>query len=130
MWMVYQYSYARREIFMNGKKEAPIDSWMGWSNARWDGDTLVIDVTGLNDQSWFDRAGNYHSDALHVIERYSMIDKDHLNYEATMEDANVFTRPWKISMPLYRRQEKNVQLLEYECYAYEREERRDASGTK
>ena len=71
MWMVYEYSYARREIFMNGKKEAPIDSWMGWSNARWESDTLVIDVTGLNDQSWFDRAGNYHSDALHDIERYS-----------------------------------------------------------
>jgi hypothetical protein len=118
MWMVYQYSYARREIFMNGKKEAPIDSWMGWSNARWDGDTLVIDVTGLNDQSWFDRSGNYHSDALHVIERYSLIDKDHLNYEATIEDPNVFTRPWKISMPLYRRIEKNAQLLPFRCAEY------------
>jgi hypothetical protein len=118
MWMVYQFSYARREIFMNGKKEAPIDSWMGWSNARWEGDTLVIDVTGLNDQSWFDRAGNYHSDALHVIERYSMIDKDHLNYEATIEDSNVFTRPWKMSMPLYRRIEKNAQLLPFRCAEY------------
>ena len=118
MWMVYEYSYARREIFMNGKKEAPIDSWMGWANARWDGDTLVIDVTGLNDQTWFDRAGNYHSDALHVTERYSMIDKDHLNYEATMEDPNVFTRPWKISMPLYRRIDKNVQLLPFRCQEY------------
>ena len=118
MWMVYEFSYARREIFINGKKEAPIDSWMGWANARWDGDTLVIDVTGLNDQSWFDRAGNYHSDALHVIERYSMIDKDHLNYEATMEDPNVFTRPWKISMPLYRRIDKGVQLLPFRCQEY------------
>jgi len=118
MWMVYEYSYARREIFMNGKKEAPIDSWMGWSNARWEGDTLVIDVTGLNDQSWFDRAGNYHSDALHVIERYSLIDKDHVNYEATIEDPKVFTRPWKISMPLYRRVEKNAQLLPFRCAEY------------
>jgi hypothetical protein len=118
MWMVYEYSYARREIFMNGKEEAPIDSWMGFSNARWDGDTLVIDVKGLGDQSWFDRAGNYHSDALHVVERYSMIDKDHIMYEATMEDPNVFTRPWKISMPLYRRIEKNAQLLPFRCAEY------------
>ena len=118
MWMVYEYSYARREIFMNGKEEAPIDSWMGFSNARWDGDTLVIDVKGLGDQSWFDRAGNYHSDALHVVERYTMIDKDHIIYEATMEDPNVFTRPWKISMPLYRRIEKNAQLLPFRCAEY------------
>lgn len=118
MWMVYEYSYARREIFMNGKKEAPIDSWMGWSNARWDGDTLVIDVSGFNDQTWFDRAGNYHTDALHVTERYTMLDKDHVTYEATIEDPNVFTRPWKISMPLYRRIEKNVQLLPFRCQEY------------
>jgi hypothetical protein len=118
MWMVYEFSYARREIFMNGKKTAPIDSWMGWSNARWDGDTLVVDVTSLNDQTWFDRAGNYHSDALHVVERYSMLDRDHIMYEATMEDPNVFTRPWKISMPLYRRIEKNVALLPFRCQEY------------
>src|SRR6188474_2790481 len=118
MWMVYEYSYARREIFMNGKEEAPIDSWMGFSNARWDGDTLVIDVKGLGDQSWFDRAGNYHSDVLHVVERYSMIVKDHIMYEATMEDPSVFTRPWKISMPLYRRIEKNAQLLPVRCAEY------------
>jgi hypothetical protein len=118
MWMIYEYSYARREIFMNGKKEAPIDSWMGWSNAKWDGDTLVIDVTGMNDQTWFDRAGNYHTDALHVVERYTMLDKDHINYEATIEDPNVFTRPWKISMPLYRRIEKNAQLLQFRCQEY------------
>jgi hypothetical protein len=118
MWMVYQYSYARREIFMNGKDEAPIDSWMGWSNARWDGDTLVIDVTGLGDQSWFDRAGNYHSDALHVIERYTMIDKDHIMYEATIEDPKIFTRPWTIRMPLYRRIDEGVRLLEFKCAEY------------
>ena len=118
MWIVYQYSYARREIFMNGKKEAPIESWMGWSNARWDGDTLVIDVTGFNGQTWFDRAGNYATEALHVVERYTMIDTDHIMYEATIEDSNVFTRPWKISMPLYRRIEKNVQLLQFRCAEY------------
>ena len=118
MWMVYQFSYARREIFMNGKSESPIDSWMGWSNARWDGDTLVIDVRGFNGQTWFDRAGNYHTDALHVVERYRMIDRDHIMYEATMDDPNVFTRPWTISLPLYRRIEKNVQLLQFRCQEY------------
>ena len=121
MWIVYQYSYARREIFMNGKDSAPVDSWMGWSNARWDGDALVIDVTGFNGKTWFDRAGNYHSDALHVVERYTMIDRDHLMYEATMEDPNIFTRPWKISMPLYRRIEKNAQLLPFRCAEFTEE---------
>ena len=121
MWIAYQYSYARREIFMNGKEEAPIDSWMGWSNARWDRDTLVVDVTGFNEQTWFDRAGNYHSSALHVVERYSMIGRDHIMYEATIEDPNIFTRPWKISMPLYRRLEKNIQLLEFRCNEYTEE---------
>jgi len=91
---------------------------MGWSNARWEGDTLVIDVRGFNDQTWFDRAGNYHSDALHVVERYRMIDRDHILYEATIEDPNVFTRPWTISLPLYRRIEKNVQLLQFRCQEY------------
>lgn len=118
MWMVYQFSYARREIFMNGTSEPPIDSWMGWSNARWDGDTLVIDVKGFNGQTWFDRAGNYHTDALHVVERYRMIDRDHIQYEATIEDPNVFTRPWTISLPLYRRIEKNAQLLQFRCQEY------------
>ena len=94
---------------------------MGWSNARWDRDTLVVDVTGFNEQTWFDRAGNYHSSALHVVERYSMIGRDHIMYEATIEDPNIFTRPWKISMPLYRRLEKNIQLLEFRCNEYTEE---------
>jgi hypothetical protein len=121
MWIVYQFSYARREIFMDGKEEAPIDTWMGWSNARWEGDTLVVDVTGHLPQTWFDRAGNYHSDALHVVERYTMIDRDHITYEATIEDPKIFTRPWKISMPLYRRIDKNAQLLQFRCVEYTEE---------
>src|SRR5688572_6030725 len=118
MLIVYQYSFARREIFMNGKEEASIDSWMGWSNARWDGDTLVVDVTGQNGQAWLDRAGNYVTDAVHVVERYTMSDRDHIMYEATIEDPNVFTRPWKITMPLYRRIERNIQLLQFRCAEY------------
>jgi hypothetical protein len=97
---------------------APVDSWMGQSVGRWEGDTLLVDATGFNDQSWFDRAGDFHSDALHVVERYTLHGPDMLMYEATIEDKNVFTRPWKISMPIYRRQEKNVQLMEFKCVEF------------
>jgi hypothetical protein len=113
--IAYEYAGAVRTVNMGKATEAPVDSWMGWSNGHWEGETLVIDVTGLNDQTWFDRAGNYHSDALHVVERYTPRSADTLMYEATIEDANVFTRPWKISMPLYRRVEKNAQVMEYKC---------------
>jgi hypothetical protein len=113
--IAYEYAGAVRTVNMGKATEAPVDSWMGWSNGRWEGETLVIDVTGLNDQTWFDRAGNYHSDALHVVERYTPRSADTLMYEATIEDPNVFTKPWKISMPLYRRVEKNAQVMEYKC---------------
>ena len=113
--IVYGYSYARREINMVPRGKAPADFWMGWSDGRWDGDTLVIDVTSFNDQTWFDRAGNFHSEELHVVERYTPITPYHIAYEATIEDPKVFTRPWKISMPLYRLVDKNAQLLEFKC---------------
>lgn len=116
--IAYQYAGAVRTIYMNNPDPAPADSWMGWSIGRWEGDTLVVDVTSLNDQTWFDRAGNFHSDALHVVERYTPMGPDHLLYEATIEDPNVFTRPWKISMPLYRRVEKNARLMEFKCVEF------------
>jgi hypothetical protein len=116
--MVFEFAGALRTVYMKDQKEAPADSWMGWSNGRWEGETLVIDSTGFNDLSWFDRAGDFHSDALHIVERITAIDADHLNYEATIEDTNVFTRPWKISMPLYRRVEKNAQILEFKCVEF------------
>jgi hypothetical protein len=94
---------------------------MGWSNGRWEGDTLVVDVTAQNDQTWFDRAGDFHSDALHVVERYTPRSTDTLLYEATIEDPKTFSRPWKISMPLYRRAEKDVRLLEFKCVEFAEE---------
>jgi len=112
---VYEYASAVRTINMESTQAAPVDSWMGWSNGHWEGDTLVIDVSGFNDQTWFDRAGNFHSDALHVVERYTPRSADTLAYEATIEDPKVFSRLWKISMPLYRHVEKNAQLMEYKC---------------
>src|SRR5205814_446186 len=88
--------------------------WMGDSRGHWEGDTLVADVTYFTDETWLDRAGNFHSDALHVIERYTLADADHIDYEATLEDANVFTKPWTMRMVLYRRKEPNVRVLEYD----------------
>ena len=121
MMFVYEYAGAVRVINMAAPTKAPADSWMGWSNGHWEGDSLVVDVTSLNDQTWFDRAGNWHSDQLHVIERYTRIGPDALQYEATIDDPKVFTRQWKMSMPLYRRMEKNAQLLEYKCVEFAEE---------
>jgi hypothetical protein len=117
-FIAYQYDGAVRNIYMTDPGPAPVDSWMGQSVGHWDGETLVVDVTGFNDKSWFDRAGDFHSDALHVIERYTRISPDVISYEATIDDPKVFTRPWKISMPLYRRQEKNAQLMEFKCVEF------------
>ena len=116
--MVHEYAGAVRTIYMENQTEAPADSWMGWSNGRWEGETLVVDTTGFNDRSWFDRAGNFHSDALHVVERFTARSPDTLWYEATIEDPKVFTRPWKMSMPLYRRVEPNAQILEFRCVEF------------
>jgi hypothetical protein len=115
---VYEYAGAVRNIYLKDPGPAPADSWMGQSVGHWEGDTLVVDVKALNDQSWFDRAGNYHSDQLHVVERYTRSSPDVISYEATIEDSMVFTRPWKISMPLYKRQEKNAQLLDFKCVEF------------
>src|SRR5262245_4418283 len=106
---------------MNGHDESPVDSWMGWSNGKWEGDTLVIAVNGFNDLSWFDRAGNHHSDALTVVERYSLAPGGNLSYEARIEDPKTFTRPWTIRMPLYRLRDTNAQLLEYNCVEFSEE---------
>jgi hypothetical protein len=91
---------------------------MGDSRGHWDGDTLVVDVTNFTDQTWLDRSGNFHSEALHVVERYTRTSPDHLLYEVTIEDPETFTESWQMRMPLYRRLEDNARILEYECYAY------------
>src|SRR5271165_5480487 len=117
-FIAYQYAGAVRNIFLKDPGPAPVDSWMGQSVGHWEGETLVIDVTGMNDRTWFDRAGNFHSDALHVVERYTRSSPDVISYEATIEDPDVFTRPWKIKMALYRRLEKNAQLLDFKCVEF------------
>jgi hypothetical protein len=120
--ILYEYVHAVRNVYLDSPHpDGPIEWWMGDSRARWEEDTLVVDVVHFTDRTWFDRAGNFHSEALHVVERYTPLGRDLITYEVTVEDAKVFTRPWKMSMPLYRRQEKNIQLLEYECYAFDNE---------
>jgi hypothetical protein len=116
--MAYEFTSASRTIYMANAPASPVDTWMGHSVGHWEGDTLVVDVTSFNDQTWFDRSGNYHSDALHVVERYTPLGHDALMYEATIEDPKVFSRPWKMSMPLYRHLEKNAQLLEFKCVEF------------
>jgi len=118
--VLYEYIHIIRTIYTNDSAHPDgLTFWNGDSRGHWDGDALVVDVTNFNDETWFDSVGDFHSEALHVIERYSYIDKDHLNYEVTIEDPKVFTRPWKMSMPLYRRIEKDVRPLEYDCNAFD-----------
>jgi hypothetical protein len=117
----YEFNSASRVVRMNTKEKSPAPAWMGWNVGRWEGETLVIDVTDNMEETWFDRAGNFHSDELHVVERYTAVDKNTLNYEATITDPKTFTRPWKISMPLYRHLEKNAQLMEFKCVPFAEE---------
>ena len=120
--MLYEFVHAFRNIPIDSKHpEGPLEFWLGDSRGRWEGDTFVVDVIHFTDQTWLDRSGNFHSEQLHVVERYTPVSRDVINYEATLEDPKIFTRPWKMSMPLYRRQERHIQLLEFECYAFLRE---------
>jgi hypothetical protein len=117
--ITYEFAAASRIVHMDRPDfESPIDTWMGHSRGRWEGETLVVDVTSFNGQTWFDRAGNFHSDALRVVERYTATSPDAFMYEVTIEDPKVFTRPWKMNMPIYRRLEKNIQLLEFKCVEF------------
>ena len=113
--MAFEYAGATRPIYMKKTEPPPIDTWMGHSEGRWEGNTLVIESNTFNDLTWFDRAGNYHTEALKVTERITPMTRDALRYEATIEDPKVFTRPWKISMPLYRRLEERAELQEFNC---------------
>lgn len=118
VFIAYQYAGAVRDIYMEDPGPAQIDSWMGQSFGQWDGDTLVVEVTGQNGQAWLDRAGNHFSYKARVTERYTPMGPNHLLYEATIEDPDTFTEPWTIRMPLYRRMEENVQLMDFKCVEF------------
>ena len=118
LFISYLYAGAVRDIFTHAPGPAPVDSWMGQSVASWEGETLVLTVTGLNAETWLDRSGNHHSEKIKVVERYTPMGPNHLNYEATITDPDTYTKPWKISMPLYRRMEANAQLLDFKCVQF------------
>lgn len=118
LFFTYQYAGAVRDIHLKDPGEAPVDSWMGQSHGWWEGDTLVIEVTGQLADTWFDRAGNHHSDKLKVTERFTPVSENHLHYEALIEDPETYTRPFTIRMPLYRRMEPNVQILDFKCVEF------------
>ena len=118
VFIAYQFAGAVRDIYMDNPGPSQVDSWMGWSVGSWEGDTLVVDVTGLLDGTWFDRAGSHHSTQLHVVERYTMISQNHIDYEATIEDPVVLTEPFTIKMPIYRRIEENARLMDFRCVEF------------
>ncbi len=118
VFFAYEYAGAVRNILLKDPGPAPVDSWMGQSVGAWEGDTFVVTVTGFNDQSWFDRAGNHHSDKLKVVERYTPQGPDHLWYEETIEDPVTFSRPWKIRMPLYRHINPDARLNQFKCVEF------------
>jgi hypothetical protein len=117
----YEYATANRVVNMGKFREGSTDTWMGTSNGRWEGDTLVVDVSSLNGNSWYDRSGNFQTENTHILERFTLADADHINYEATIEDKTIYTRPWKINTVLYRRKEKGAQLNEFKCVEYAEE---------
>ncbi len=117
-FIAYQFAGAVRDIYMEDPGEAPIDTWMGWSHGTWDGDTFVVKVTGNHEGTWLDRTGTHHSAFMTVTERYTMMGPNHISYEATIEDPEVFTEAWTIEMPLYRRLEPGFQMLEFKCVEF------------
>jgi hypothetical protein len=121
IFITYQFALATRSVFMTDPMEAPFDTWMGWSNGHWEGDTLVVEVTAQNGQSWLDRAGNYASAGVRIVERYTPTGPDHIQYEATIEDPAVFSRPWTIALPLYRLVEPEAEILEFKCIEFAEE---------
>ena len=116
--IAYQFANAVRTIHMSDPGPAPTSFWMGWSVGRWDGDTLVVEVTNQKAETWFDRAGNFHGADLRVTERYTLLGPNHMEYAATIEDPAVFTRPWTMRFPLYRRIETNAEMLEFKCVPF------------
>ncbi len=119
--MVYSYATSNRTIHMHGHEEPPVDSWMGRSEGRWEGDTLVVTTTGFNGLAHLDRAGNFTSSSLKVVERFTMQNADVIRYEATLDDPKTYSAPWTIRMPLYKHAEENAELLEHKCVPFAEE---------
>ena len=118
LFISYEYAGAVRDLFFDDRGPAPVDFWMGWSHASWDGDTLVVEVTGQVGDTWFDRAGNHHSASMRVVERWTRTSDYHMQYEATIHDEETFSEPWTISLPLYKRMEPDVRIMDFKCVEF------------
>ena len=118
MLIAYEYAGAVRNVLFTDPGPAPVDSWMGQSVGRWDGDTLVVKVTGQLDSTWFDRAGNHHSGDMVVEERWTPTGPMTMRYEATITDPATFTRPWKMSMNLYKHVGEDARLQQFKCVEF------------
>ena len=118
IFVAYEYAGATRNFLLEDPGEAPVDSWMGQSVASWDGDTLVVVVTGQSDATWFDRSGNHHSATMKVTERYTLLNAHVMEYEATIEDPETFERPWTMRMPVYKRVGADARLLQFKCVEF------------
>jgi len=118
VFFAYSFAGAVRNIYLEDPGEAPLDSWMGQSYGHWEGDTFVVEVTALDDRTWFDRAGNYHSYKMKVTERYTLVSANVMEYEATIDDPETFERPWTINMPIYRRLEEGFELPQFKCVEF------------
>jgi hypothetical protein len=120
--MAYEVAESNRIVYVDQPElESQVDAWMGHSNAHWEGDTLVVRVSGQMPDTWFDRSGNHHSYEMVVEERWTATGANHVQYEATITDPNTFTAPWTISFPLYRHVADNMQLLEFKCAEFSEE---------
>ena len=120
--IAYEVAESNRIVYVDQPElESQVDAWMGHSNAHWEGDTLVVRVSGQMPDTWFDRSGNHHSYEMVVEERWTATVADHVQYEATITDPNTFTAPWKISFPLYRHVSDNMQLVEFKCAEFAEE---------
>ena len=117
-FIAYEYAAAVRDIYLKDPGPPQTDSWMGQSVGKWEGDTFVVVTNGFNGETWLDRAGNFHGASLKVTERYSLIDRDHMQYEATLEDPETYTRPWVIRFPLYRNIDPNARLGQFKCVEF------------
>ncbi len=116
--IAYEYAGAVRNLLFKDPGPAPVDSWMGQSVAKWEGDTLVVTVSGMIDTSWLDRAGNFHTADLVVVERWTPTGPGVMRYEATLTDPTIFTRPWKISMNLYKHVGEDARLQQFKCVEF------------
>ena len=118
VFFAYEYAGAVRNVFLDDPGEAPVDSWMGQSYGKWDGDTFVIEVTGLLRDTWLDRSGNLHGSTTKVTERWTPTSDTTMRYEATIEDEEVYTKPWKIAFNLYKRVGEDAQLQQFKCVEF------------